>query len=123
MVTTTSRAAASRASSAASAPVALQNSFRRAGVRHQATTRSMPGTAARMASTWPRACQPQPITPRLAASGFARYFAATPLAAPVRSRPSASASMTACSSGVRASKSSTQNREPSPKALYTLAPA
>ena len=41
------------------------------------------------------ACQPQPITPRLAAPSRARYRAATPEAAPVRSCPSLSASITA----------------------------
>ena len=42
-----------------------------------------------------RACVPQPITPSVRASRRARYFAATALAAPVRSWPSASASITA----------------------------
>ena len=41
------------------------------------------------------ACQPQPITPRLAAPSRARWRAATAEAAPVRSCPSLSASITA----------------------------
>ncbi len=46
-----------------------------------------------MHSTCASACQPQPITPRLVASGRARWRAATALAAPVRRWPSRSASM------------------------------
>ena len=46
-----------------------------------------------MQATCDSACQPQPITPRLLAPLAARCFAATPLAAPVRSWPSLSASM------------------------------
>ena len=63
-----------------------------------------PARAARMHATCVSACQPQPITPRLDAPGRARCLAATPLAAPVRSCPSRSASITATSSGASARK-------------------
>ena len=65
-----------------------------------------PARAARMASTWPRPASRSRSRRGSPPPACARYFAATPLAAPVRSRPSASASITACSSGVRASNSS-----------------
>jgi hypothetical protein len=50
-VTTTSQAAQSRADSPGSAPVSLQNSSSRSGVRHHATTRSSPDSASRMHAT------------------------------------------------------------------------
>ena len=58
------------------------------------------------------AWRPQPITPRLAAPGLARCFAATPLAAPVRSRPSTSASTTASTSPLASEKRTTTNEAP-----------
>jgi hypothetical protein len=113
IVTTTSCAAASRWLSPASAPTRLQKSRRLRSVRQYATTRSIVGTAARMHSTCVSACVPHPITPSEDAPSRARYFAATPLAAPVRSRPSQSASITATSSGRSTEKSATTNDAPS----------
>ena len=66
-----------------------------------------------MQATWLRACQPQPMIPSEAAPSLARYFAATPLAAPVRSWPSLSASITATSLVVAVSKSRTTKDAPS----------
>ena len=91
--------------------------------RQYATTRSSSGSAARIAASCDSACQPQPIRPRLLAAPAARYFAATPLAAPVRSCPSLSASITATSSGESARKRRTTKRAPSRKPAYTFAPA
>ena len=68
-----------------------------------------------MHATWLSACQPQPITPRDRAPSRARCRAATPLAAPVRSWPSRSASITATvSPGL---KRLTTNVVPSPAAI------
>ena len=55
---------------------------------------------------------PQPITPSEVAPSRARYFAATALAAPVRRRPSLSASISATSSGLSTAKSATTNSRP-----------
>ena len=96
-VTTMSQAAACWALSAGSAPVASQNVFRRSGLRHHASLRPTDGTAAVIAACWLCACQPQPMRPRVEAPSRARYFAATPLAAPVRTCPRRSASSTAAS--------------------------
>ena len=76
-----------------------------------------------MHATWLRACQPQPITPSEVAPSRARYFAATPLAAPVRSWPSLSASMTAASSALTVSNRTTTNGVPSSSHAYDLSPA
>jgi hypothetical protein len=76
-----------------------------------------------MQATWPSACQPQPMTPSVVAPGFARCFAATPLAAPVRSWPILSASMTAASFAFSVSKSTTTNGVPPGSAVYDLSPA
>ena len=84
-MTTTSASAASRWLSAGSAPTSSQNSASRSGVRQYATVSSMPGRASRMHATCVRAWRPQPITPSVRAPGLARCFAATALAAPVRS--------------------------------------
>src|SRR5437899_12189763 len=62
-----------------------------------------------MQATCVSACRPQPITPSEDAPSFARYFAATALPAPVRSRPRWSASITATSSGFVASNRTTTN--------------
>ena len=83
--------------SATSAPCRSANASARARVRLETTTRSIDGTAARIAASWDSACQPAPIRPRLFASGRARCFAATPLAAPVRTCPSRSAAISAVS--------------------------
>ena len=62
-VTTMSCSAASAVRLAGSAPTRSQNAARRSGVRHEATTRSTDGTAARIAATCVSACPPQPMTP------------------------------------------------------------
>ena len=62
-----------------------------------------------MQATWERACQPHPMTPSEVAPSRARYFAATPLAAPVRSWPILSASITPARVCVSVSKSTTTN--------------
>ena len=66
-----------------------------------------------MQATWDAACHPQPITPRLVAPARARYRAATPEAAPVRSCPSVSASINASSRACSSEKSATRNGVPS----------
>src|SRR5439155_1420731 len=123
IVTTTSCSAASRWLSAGSASTRLQNARRLRPVLQYATTRSIPGTAARMQATCASACPPQPITPRDCAPSRARYLAATALAAPVRRRPRWSASMTATSSGRSTANSATANAAPSAKPAYALTPA
>ncbi len=111
-MTTTSCVAASRWLSPASAPVLSQNAASFSGVRQYATTCSIDGTAARMHATCVSAWWPQPMTPRVLAPDFARWRAATPLAAPVRSCPSRSASMTATSADDSASKRQTTKVAP-----------
>ena len=83
-VTTTSQAPASEALSAISAWLATANACVRSRDRLATTTRSIDGTAARIAASCDSACHPAPISPRLVAPRRARCFAATPLAAPVR---------------------------------------
>src|SRR5580765_1390920 len=122
-VTTTSCEAGSRWLSPGSAPTSRQNSARRSSLRQYATTVSIPGSASRIAATWLRACQPQPITPSEVAPSRARYFAATPLAAPVRSWPSLSASITATAVCVSVSKSTTTKVEFAAPDAYVLTPA
>ena len=107
-VTTTSCLPGSRWDSPGSAPTRSQKARSRSGVRQYATARSIVGTAARIAATWLSACHPQPITPNVEAPGRARYFAATPLAAPVRSCPSRFASTIAATSARSVSKSRTK---------------
>ena len=75
-----------------------------------------------MHATCDAACQPQPITPRLAAPSFARWRAATPDAAPVRSCPSLSASITASSRAFASEKSRTTNGVPADVHAYDFTP-
>ena len=76
-----------------------------------------------MHASWLSACQPVPISPSVLASGFARCRAATALAAPVRSCPSRSASISASSSGPSAAKSAKTKRVPSANPTYVFTPA
>src|SRR5205814_10377554 len=76
-----------------------------------------------MHATWLRACQPQPSTPSVEAPSRARNFAATPLAAPVLSCPSLSASITPTSSADSVSKSTTTNGVPLGSQAYAFTPA
>ena len=110
--------AASWCDSAGSAPTRAQNSSRADSVRQYATTSSIVGTAARMHCTCVSAWKPQPMMPSRRAPGRARYFAATPLAAPVRSCPRRFASMTPMHSPDVASNSDTTKAR-----TYVLLPA
>ena len=122
-VTTMSQAPAADGDSATVAPCASANARARSGVRLETTIRSMVGTAARTAASCDSACQPAPNRPRLAAPGRARCFAATPVAAPVRTCPSRSAAMSAVSEPSTRSKRQTTNVEPSLDGRVALEPA
>ena len=66
-MTTTSHAPASAGVSATSAPCRSANAAACSALRLETTTRSIDGTAARIAASCDSACQPAPIRPRLAA--------------------------------------------------------
>ena len=110
--------AASWWDSAGSAPTRVQNSSSADSVRQYATTSSIVGTAARVHCTWVSAWKPHPMIPSRRAPGRARYFAATALAAPVRSCPRRFASMTAMQAPDAPSNSETMKA-----ARYVLLPA
>ena len=113
-MTTTSQPPASDGLSATSAPLASANASARSRERLETTTRSIDGTAARIAASCDSACQPAPINPRLAAPRRARCFAATPLAAPVRTCPSLSAAISATSDpSARSNRQTTNSIRPS----------
>jgi len=84
--TASSAEAAGTTSTEVFADMRAQNFASFSGLRDQALMRERGRTAA-IASAWPRACQPVPITPATLASARASARVATPAAAPVRTMP------------------------------------